>query len=920
MTAVPLNGDVLLKDTSLLVNNTFDVDALVKTLERYAVQNYSDLYHVQRTKVGIESFTLDFSEFKNETRRYGQTKLQAYPKRYIAYIRYTFVPATNRHAYRRSELYNKDLDQKTISENTVLFPRNFMIFIGGEFVTTCEIQPLEDKLAIIVDVATRSHPNGISYETWAKYTKENPKVQVFIVPNYKMSTVTTTVATVKKFDGKIPFRNIPSLDVSLFEEGTPFIFTNTSKDFTVGRLVSTTQLDLKEGVFKIDQTKIGESAKNVRFTIINFNEDYLYDIVTVDDLTNYFVVDTQMPCATENMIPFTLNEDGTYTSNHMITFSKFYPNIYRADNLMVGQSAIVLIFYSDYWISDNEEYINDLAYYSRFYDLLEHHITGSNPDIVRDYMPEPYDYSIEDYKSSVYMPHTMNYKIGKLRETIPKYPDILRSYMEFLNLPLEKYYVKMEKLDLDSRLREDTLEEYLNETEDDVIFNEPHYVFSMNCHFLRNGNYAFRLFLDGLFLKKDEYTIKDGPDFYYIYIPASRIFKDSILEIEKYRLYNHFENVTFQSLDDVIEFNTHAEQIVPAREIFAYEKETLLYIPKTAYKVFYYSSYTSDWIEINRERDGAFNISGQQIRIQLTSKKYIGVPLVIGVDQDEVMVTGQIFNEDDVNPMLANIPYTTVHILNFAQYDKESYRVFNNGRFCVPIQYYIKSSTTYGGVDVVRTKAKIFTGDQFTVDRVPGYYRVVYFKKSIEERGYVDLDGKIPLPFSLKYYDVYLNGLRLNDSHVEIVSPTKFYLKNVNSTKNLIIMERSHDDDVLYLTSFAYKKAGYSESIMDTIFRTLDDVKEAIDLAHDVIEDTERDALEGGVLSDETLIHVIIYEEILKYHHLNSNVYSKMLRKIRTLYPQTIVNGVYAINGNLNPSAPVIKLVDCNAKFKKEGV
>ena len=65
MTAVPLNGDVLLKDTSLLVNNTFDVDALVKTLERYAVQNYSDLYHVQRTKVGIESFTLDFSEFKN---------------------------------------------------------------------------------------------------------------------------------------------------------------------------------------------------------------------------------------------------------------------------------------------------------------------------------------------------------------------------------------------------------------------------------------------------------------------------------------------------------------------------------------------------------------------------------------------------------------------------------------------------------------------------------------------------------------------------------------------------------------------------------------------------------------------------------------------------------------------------------------
>jgi len=920
MPTVPLNGDVLLRDPTLSINNTFDIDAMMKTLEQFAVRNFRSLYHVQRTKVGVETFVLHFNDFRLERRKYGQVYMKTYPKRYVAYVRHTFVPTAQRYAYRRSEIYNKEIDQKTISEYPLIFPLNFLIFVDGEFLSTCEILPLEDKLGIIIDVATKNHPHGISQKTFKRYEAENSEVIVHLIPNYTIATVNTTIATISKFNGAIPLKNITTLKDTSFGTST-LIFSNTGPDVATARLDPLSYVDYDRSVFDMTEASWDETVKSVRFTIIDFGES-LIDIQAINGTDPFFRENTKMPCCTENMIVMVESNSGYYTTTSNLSIKHFYPNIYQINGLDDTNQAIVLVFYSDYWITENEEYRDDLTAYKRYIDLFEEHRTGTIPELIKDYMPEPYTYSIEDYNGSVYLPCTMNYKIGKLRETIAQYPDILRDYMSNLKMPMEKYYVKMSKLDLDSRLRIDTYDDDVDEGSD-TEFSEPHYVFTMNRHFLRNSEYAFRLFLDGYFMKKSEYTLIAGLDFYYIYIPASRIIKNSILEIEKYRLFNYFTNGSVTGNEDYIELLIdESDQIIPANDIFAYDPDTLEYCPKTCMELYCFNEYANQWVKL-LERDGAYNIAGKHVAIHVIDEKWQNRYLTIGVYQAEAMITGKVFNEDDINPMLANIPYTRVMIHNFGQYTKESYRVFNNGRFCVPISYYVKSATKYGYVDEIRTKGTVHTGDQFTVDRVPGNYRLVLYKREIDEIGYVDLDGRIPLPISLKYYDIYLNGLRLNTSHIDIISPTKFYIKNIKSRQNLVIMERNHDDDVFYLTSFAYKKPGYNDTIMDKIMGQLRNVKDTIDKFYSVIENEEIDSLDGGVMSDAALVQVTIFEEILKYCFINANHPNHRLQEIKRLYPETLTQcagkNVYHVTGNLRPDAAIIKIVNCNQLFDKGG-
>lgn len=596
---------------------------------------------------------------------------------------------------------------------------------------------------------------------------------------------------------------------------------------------------------------------------------------------------------------------------------------YHSDTMAPGTDVVypaveTRVFYLDLDI-DIDLYHNDLKEYNWYRQLIDDYRNCDVPYPLIEYTQEDFTCSYEDFKHSMWLPSLVNYRFARLREYVEKYPNFIRTYINNIRLPLEKYYVKMEGIDLTKRLRMDTYSESLVGN-DDMEFDESRYVFAMNRQFLFQGDYAFRLFLDGMFLANFQYITKSNLDFYYLYLKADMVKKDSILEIERFRLYKDLHLTIFDEDHESIIFRAEEPHIVQAREIYLADVAGALYLKPEDYKLEYYDEEHGQTMEISPT--SCFVVTGKDITISLKNKDLYGVEIRYGVNQDASMATGPEYQANGDELMLAGtgVTYTKVDFRNTGNFDDRSYRVFNNGRLCLPVQYYVKSHGSYGAIDSVRTRCVIYKGDQFTVDHTPSVYRVVYFAKELNEHGYIDLDGLIPLPLSLKYYDVYLNGLRLNPNHIEIISPTKCYIKNVESRQNLIIFERNHDDDSVFLTSFAYKEAGHSDAPMDTLMRDLQDYKAWLDSVHMLINVTEKDQLEGGVISDEALAGLFIYGDILWNQDLNCNKYNKtVMEKIRYEFPDEIVDHVYRIDSiEKIETATLYKQVNPNLHFEQK--
>lgn len=598
--------------------------------------------------------------------------------------------------------------------------------------------------------------------------------------------------------------------------------------------------------------------------------------------------------------------------------SKYHEDTSDMGTVVVNERVQLRIFYQDL-DADVREYHNDVKEYNWYRSLYDDYVAKDVPLPLIKYNQEAFICEYEDFKFSMWVPNLFNYKIARLRGYMERYPNFIRTYINNANLPVEKYYIEMAGINLVERIRWNTHSEKLTGCTH-LDFDEARLVFAMNRQFLFRGDYAFRLFLDGKFLAEYEYAIRSNLDFYYIYLKSDDVNPDSILEVERYRLYRELTITEFSEEKPTVVFRVDPPHVVQAREIYLADLKSDSYLSSDKYTLEYFDEFKEEMKPLDPK--SCFVISGLDVHITLTDKDYYGRSIRYGVNQDAAMVSGKEYQASGDELMLTGttVIYTKVDFYNTGNFDDRSYRVFNNGRLCLPIQYYVKSHGSYGAIDSVRTRCMIYKGDRFTVDHTPSVYRTVYYLQEIEESGYVDLDGRIPLPLSLKYYDIYLNGLRLNRTHIEIISPTKCYIKNVDSRKNFVIFERNHDDDTFFLTSFAYKEAGHSDAPLDTIMREIEEFKAWMDSIHSVVDDAEKDQLEGGVISDEALSGLYVFGDILWNHELNSNKYDQeMMEKIRYEFPNEIVDNIFRINSVDNAEiATIHKPINPNLYFENK--
>ena len=904
--------DLVIEDDVLYANNTFSLKALNDTLEKLSVTNFWSLYQTQRSRLRMKRFDIPFNEFLPTKRLLGEKKRSFYPKRNIAYVDYTFIEPELRKKYRNSVFYNVAVNQNTISKNPGIFKFNYMVFINGEYIFTTEVYPVESKLGIIIDIENTNNEHGITLAQYNEYRETNPMVTVVIVPNFNMVDTNTNRYILEKLDYTIPFNRIPGSDSFTNET---LCFVNSTYNMARRYYDSRIRVDKSSETILVDRDISPGDALH-RFCFVTLN--YLKNVTMVSYDDPYFRVENKMPTPTEQMITFVSTSNGMLFKDLKIEL--YYPNIYKVTGLEEGETAKVFVLQDEEELTENEKYQNDLAKYEEYIDMLPKFRDGTIPEIVKNYKPSSFVYSIDDYNNSMYVPSTLNYKVQKLHKTIYDNPWTLAVYLDLLNLPSDKFYIDVEKLDLEHRLRIDSLSEDIDLSCPDLKFDKYQYVFAINRHFANTRAYGFRIFVDGYFQTESVYTILPGPDFYYIYLPADIIKEDSVIEIERYKIFSLEIAGSTPNIDTPIELELKDKNITAySRELYVVDVEADKYLNKEKdFKIEILYRFVENgerWVELPSGRNIPIE---NKIRVYLKNKLYVGRELRLGIGRSVAMHTGEKYVSPD-NGQYTIFDYSEVKMTNKFGYDIGNYRMFNNGKLMLPSQYFVSTTSKQSTPDIIRTCCELTDGDRFTVDRVPARFTAIYYQNEIDKLGYVDLDGKVELPISLKWYDIYLNGVKLHKKNIEIITPTKFYIKGVDSRKNLLIVMKNRDPEVFKLATHNvdFDTKDFNNTVIDELMETIDELKNLIEADKTVIDpNNESKDIATNVIANHDAL--IFFFEYFVYTFINAN-YKQITQSIKDAFPSLIdENGVMAIDSNEgcidsdSIAGYLVKLIECN--------
>lgn len=901
--------------------NMFSIEALEKSLTYMTVKNYWSLYDIQKRKIGIKRFDISFSEFKLEYRLPTEKEIKMYSRRYVYYTPIQFIDYVERKRYKRSAFYNNPVDMNTVSDHPEIYDKNFLIFIDGRFISTAEIVPLEDKTAIILDVASSNDYHGIPLKKYREYRETNPIVTVFFIPNFTWAKYISNRYAMVNNKFIIPYTKF-NRGECITKDSLMLINTTNISGKTVTSLRKPTiqyrgdfvnkRFIFNESILnEFDDASISDEDDMISsydFLVLNFNK--LFRTIRVDS-SGYFKIQGKMPCPRENMLVFSILKNGDIVFDDSLTVDLYYPNIYHIVNGNHSECTyLVYCFYDDNIDTKTEEYANQIALYEQYVDVLNKYVEGNIPEVLKDWYPSNYAYGNKDYDSTFnhfHIPNTLLYKVFKMYDTIAKDPWALKAYLNFLLCPSEKYYIDVTKLKLPGRLRTDTTPEpIVNGTH--YVFSEPHYVFAMNRRYLKRSRYDFRIWVDGIFLRNEFYHMELGVDYYYIYIPTKLVKNDSMLEIERCKLFDFHSEYTFSDETDYIELVFDGDlSTVYAHDVYIVDLNTNQYVGSSKIRMKIYSQSLQRWVDID---PNTFTLLGDRVvRIFQKGNDLTGMPLRIGVHKGTSMVTGEVYDKELYH--IGDWMYVTT--VNHGNYDGSDYRVFNNGKLLLPIQYQVEKSPNYGGEDSCRTNWALTKGDQITVDHVPWSIRTVYYQPDIPEDGLIDVDGKLNLPVNLKWYDIYVNGRRLHSKNIVIVSPTKFYVKGIQSRRHLIIFDRDRDNDVFFLSPH-YAQDKYSIDRNDTIIDKLihAGLRDIIALENDPIDNTEPDIGDPGVFGPGVLDAIVYFLLYLNPKYINCNY--KLLPSIVKEKFKFFINpdGVMGVNANVHPSGVLYKVINCN--------
>ena len=886
---------------NILSRNTIDGSAVEKTLISASVKNFNTLYDIQRDLIGFKRFDVPITELERVYKLTGSESKQHYPIRYVHRVPYSMVSGSNRRACKEAGFYGVPLTQETISAEYKVFDFNFLIFVDGHLIDTGEIIVNDSETVFILDVSTGKNTNyidGIPMKDYVRYCEDDEIVTFLIVPNYKCAVSSFNKNTFNDVMNKAIHYNRFSGDTSSLANPNTLFFMNNNNDPST-----------KDGFFAnvdTNTSKVHPSSDmviddmNISVMAITLNDVYEIRRFSIED-SAFFQLDDKYESIlpVENIMIFSDIGNGRFTFNNKISLKLYYPNIYEIENWDKESDIIMYIMYKETNDAQHYNELNMLKMLSG--NLVNRYEDKSLPEEVMDYRPMDIQWlnSSDKFKSSIYFPKKSLYNIDALSDIVLRNPHFLAQYAHLKMKGANKYYINVAKLSLEGRVRNDTYKE-CEDTGDIVYFDEPCYLFSLQNKFTGPYTIDFRMFIDNHFINPFQYTLIIAMDYYHFYIPCSLIKEDSIIELDKYNEYDFTRFHTFENVNDevTIEIPKHIKQIY-AQDINVVDEDTRLFIPTSHYKILAYSDIMEEDIELNQTGYATIKNS---FRLQLVNDLYVNKKLRIYVCHRLVSTS---ISQKEIDE--SNIPLT-IKLATSTRLNSDKIRVYTAGKMLPSSLYGVTSTGMYLGKSSltlffdVSSDSELYKG--VTFDQVPIGQICEFYQAEVDEYGFVDTGNSLSLPLDLRWYDIYVNGLKLNKSNVDIVTSSKFFIKNINSRTNLCIYARGDVYNEFELL--------HDETEDNKLFNSIDEIYEELMKDREIIPD-DMDDIIGDLLTNIMNHHKFVMD-ILEYSFINANE-QQITDEIKMLFPDLIDEyGILWLDSNTYSSARSVTMINSNIR------
>ena len=417
-----------------------------------------------------------------------------------------------------------------------------------------------------------------------------------------------------------------------------------------------------------------------------------------------------------------------------------------------------------------------------------------------DYRYDDIDY-LENYQKTT---TPFEYKINKLKEFISDDVDILRNYVIEQRKVGMSYSFYTYEIDMDKHI--------VTKTEGSKIPNLPcpMYMFCFDNKY-SDMYLGVRVFIDGIFY--DQFMEEDFKFIKYIYIPVVDIPENAFIEFEVFYSYKDSKDIRFNSMDDSITLEYSFRRIMPTlsdlhivnksnvdieydKSLFKFEVVS----EKYDYYINGYDGETSNVVPVNFDMlygtfkdvengESTINFSNtgvthsnmNMIRVSPNSDLVTGVDLLFVVNKTPDFIHKEVGVDDHypffpLNPDMKNI-------------DSEYIRLFRGGKLLSKNLYTFTEQDGKFGVHVLDRLSSL---TNVTVDVTPYKNRLIYYQKELKN-DLVNLKKYINKPIDIRYYDIYLNGRKLNKNNICQISPWEIKLIGIHSVYNLEVYERDRD-------------------------------------------------------------------------------------------------------------------------------
>lgn len=792
---------------------------LNETLWDIKATSFSNLYRAQEVLAGIKRFDIKMSEFE-----------QISTSRFVANINLEFITTKSRAKYRESKFYNKELTTTDIIENPDIFSSQPLVFINGKLYDNIFIKPNEDMTEIIINI-NRMHKAN-QPDTYAKTAFSLKEMQTMAADGSIMTflTIPTSQQTNRTNMNIRTVKNRTFIDQYRgIEMNVDFIRKNRIKQ-TPTFMMFMTDDDNKLYKYQLMQGTLSGEKYNLDIDQMStFNNKkahmkvyyFLNHLATVNlskDETYFQLPIQDMPIPTESMLIFRKRENGTVEFDHDTKIEINYPNIYSV-NKTHEDDLIIYVYYFDDTASTGTKYTNELALYHRFVtNVLDKYKDGSIPEMIKEYQAIKPVYDNNDLIDSDEFPSHLNYKLRVFRNLVKENGYFYGQYLDKFVGYIPSFYIRISELDdLDQRVRSNNKKE-MKYTSDHVDFDEPCYLFVFRQD---SVNDKMTIFLDNLcYFPKYDYSDKKNR---YIYIPVRLIKPDSVIEIEKLFDSKWHQDITFGVEGDYIQIDIPENLNIKINDIFLTQvidgKRT--YINDTKYE-FYYKR------------------NGQLVKISndlfVYAKTLYVHPTHGTIYNKDVRVTVNRHNE-----ILRQYGSNTFFMGETINNDPRNVMMFKNGRH-IPMDMMV---TVYAdqveGTHTIKTNASVSKDDEFIMMHTNNKYSLIYSQKEIDESGYVNLTHKISKPISLKWYDIYVNGLKLHADNIDILTPYRFLIKGIPTRTNLEIYLKNLDTDFMatedWTDDVSDRLIDEDKELEDKIIESGDKIEEDDDIWPDIYDD-----------------------------------------------------------------------------------